>query len=594
MFSEKRNVLQLLSLLKAHNISRFVVSPGSRHIPIVISMECDPFFKLYSVVDERSASFFAIGLIQRFNEPVGIICTSGTASANYCSAINECLYQELPLLVITADREEALRDQHEDQMIRQSNMYANIAKMVANLPLVNTERDAWFNNRLINEALLELNHHGCGPVQINIPVPEHLDPFTTQELPRERKISRFDLDSVKWDVVSQRLRNKKIMIVCGEGFVLTESQRNVIESFAQKYDAVILSDKMSNCHTSVSVENAFAVMQALSGKDLTEIAPDIIISIRANFSFNPELKGLIGLLKGKGFKIQNWFVHPSGRVVDPYQGLLTDVFEMSEFSFFKNVALQNIDEKNERDYSESWKVISESIEEPKFEYGHLEAVGELLKKIPPNSVLHLANSNSVRMAQLYDINPTIEIHCNRGTDGIDGSMSSAVGFACETDKLTYLIIGDLSFFYDMNALWNPQLGKNLRILLDNNGGGAIMHMPRRPQFAADLLPNFISASHNACAEAWAKDRGFKYYSARNFEDLQKGVDALADVSLEGPMLLEVFSNLFDDVKCLKEYYAQINRSKLDKSLKTRSKQVVKKVCAILGIDPSKLMATLRG
>lgn len=593
MFSEKRNVLQLLSLLKAHNISRFVVSPGSRHIPIVISMECDPFFKLYSVVDERSASFFAIGLIQRFNEPVGIICTSGTASANYCSAINECLYQELPLLVITADREEALRDQHEDQMIRQSNMYANIAKMVANLPLVNTERDAWYNNRLINEALLELNHHGCGPVQINIPIPEHLDPFTTQELPKERKVSRFDLDSVDWENISHRLHNKKIMIVCGEGFVLTENQKNDLESFAKKYDAIVLSDKMSNCHTFASVENAFAVMQALSGKDLMEIAPDIIISIRANFSFNPELKALIKNLKNKGYKIENWLVHPSGRVIDPYQGLLTDVFEMNEFTFFKHAALQGTEESVEHDYSESWKVISESIEEPKFEYGHLEAVGEFVRKIPKNSVLHLANSNSVRMAQLYDIDSTVEVHCNRGTDGIDGSMSSAVGFASETDRQTYLMIGDLSFFYDMNALWNRQLGKNLRIFLDNNGGGAIMHMPYRPQFAIDLLPNYISASHDATAEAWAKDRGFKYYSARNKDELEKGINILTDENISGPIILEVFSNLFDDVKCLKEYYAQISREKLDNSLKKRSKKVVKKVCAILGIDPAKLKSVLK-
>ena len=593
MFSEKRNVLQLLSLLKAHNISRFVVSPGSRHIPIVISMECDPFFKLYSVVDERSASFFAIGLMQRFAEPVGIICTSGTASANYCSAINECLYQELPLLVITADREESLRDQHEDQMIRQSNMYANIAKMVVNLPLVNTEQEAWFNNRLINEALLELNHHGYGPVQINIPIQEHLDSFSVKCLPQERKITRYDLESVNWKRVSESLVNKKVMVVCGEGFVPTEEQLRELESFARKYDAVVLSDKMSNCHTSASLENAFAVLQALCGKDLTEIAPDVIISIRANFSFNPDLKNLIKMLKCNGFKMENWFVHPSGRVVDPYRGLLSCIFEMDEFTFFKEMALQKIPENEDCDYSESWKVISESIEKPKFEYGHLNAVGEFLRKIPKNSVLHLANSNSVRMAQLYDIDESIEVHCNRGTDGIDGCMSSAVGYACGTDRLTYLLIGDLTFFYDMNALWNPQLGKNLRILLDNNGGGAIMHMPKRPQFAMDLLPKYISAGHNARAEAWAKDRGFVYYSARSAEELQKGIDALTDVNVDGPILLEVFSNLFDDVKLLKEYYARINRAQLDKSLKTRSKKVVKKVCAILGIDPAKLKSALR-
>ena len=287
MYSEKRNVCQLLALLKEHNISHFVVSPGSRHIPIVISMEYDPFFKLYSVVDERGASFFAIGLMQRFKEPVGVICTSGTASANYCSAINECLYQELPLLVLTADRQESLRDQHEDQMIRQSTMYSPIVKMVANLPLVKDENDAWFNNRLINQALLELTHHGNGPVQINIPVPEHIDAFNTLVLPNERKVNRYDLSNTNWNRIANNLKGKNILVVCGEGYVFTEEQYKILDEFCKKYDAVVLSDKMSNCHVSNSIENAFPVLQALSNADVTELAPDIIISIRANFSFNP-------------------------------------------------------------------------------------------------------------------------------------------------------------------------------------------------------------------------------------------------------------------------------------------------------------------
>lgn len=592
MFSDKKNVLQLVSLLKEHGVSHFVVSPGSRHTPIVISMQMDPFFKLYSVVDERSASFFAIGLIQRLCEPVGIICTSGTASANYCSAINESLYQELPLLVITADRQEAVRDQHEDQMIRQSTMYTNITKFVANLPVINSESDAWFNNRLINEALLELNHHGYGPVQINVPIPEHLDGFTTKYLPSERKIVRNDLGSVDWGEISQRLVNKKIVVVCGEGFVPTQQMSESLGLFAKKYDAVVLCDKMSNLHSENCIENTFAVLYALSGKDFAEITPDIIISIRANYTFNSEFKGLVGALKRRGFRIENWYVHPSGRVVDPYQGLLTDIFEMSELDFFRNVALQR-DDLSENSYSETWKVLSESIEQPSIPFGHLNAVGEFLKKIPPKSCLHLANSNSVRMAQLYDIDSTVEIHCNRGADGIDGCMSSAVGFACETDRLTFLLIGDLTFFYDMNALWNPQVGKNLRILLDNNGGGAIMHSNPRPDFAIDLLPKYLTAHHNATAEAWAKDRGFKYFSAKNAEELEHGTDLLTNENLEGPVLLEVFTNLFDDVKSLREYYVHISRNKLDNSLKMRSKRVVKKVCSILGIDPSKIKTIIK-
>lgn len=581
MFSEKRNVRQLLSLLKAHNISHFVVSPGSRHIPIVISMEADPFFNLYSVVDERSASFFAIGLMQRFKRPVGIICTSGTASANYCSAINECIYQELPLLVLTADREECLRDQHEDQMIRQSTMYTPIAKMVANLPLVKDEKDAWFNNRLINEALLELTHRGCGPVQINIPIPDHMDRFDVQELPSERKIIRYDLESADWRITADYLKGKRIIIVCGEGYTLTEGQRTSIDHFCNKFDAIVLCDKMSNCHVRNSIENAFPTLRALNKLDINELAPDIVISIRANYSFNPEFKEF--MKRAKSHKSENWFVHPSGRIVDPFKGLLTRVYEMDEFGFFKHVS-NAVDSIVEPCYSETWKVISESIEEPHTPYGHINAVGHFLENIPKNSILQLANSNSVRMAQLYNIDPSVEIHCNRGTDGIDGCMSTAVGFASETEKTVFLMIGDLTFFYDMNALWNRHLGKNLHIFLVNNGGGAIMHMPKRPDFAAEHLPNFISAHHDASARAWAEDRGFKYVSAHTQEEIENGVKILTDTKIEGLVLLEVFSDMLEDTKIFKGYYATIDREKLDRSLSTRTKSIIKKVCNIMGIE----------
>lgn len=591
MYSEKRNVRQLLSLLKAHNINRFVVSPGSRHIPIVISMEADPFFQLYSVVDERGASFFAIGLMQRFKEPVGVICTSGTAAANYCSAINECLYQELPLLVLTADREECVRDQREDQMIRQSTMFQPIAKFVANLPLVKDEKDAWHNNRLINEALLELTHRGCGPVQINIPVPEHTDRFDVSELPVERKITRFDLSSIDWQSTAEYLSGKKVLIVCGEGFTFTEEERTFLDDFCDKFDAIVLCDKMSNCHVKNSIGNSFPILQAINTPDVSELAPDVVISIRANYSFNPEFKGFMN--RSRGHKCENWCIHPSGRIYDPFKGLLTNVYEMNEFTFFRNVADKVAITASDTSYSETWKVISESIDEPKGEYAQVNNVGSFLGQLPKNSILQLANSNSVRLAQLYHIDPSIEIHCNRGTDGIDGSMSTTVGFASETDKPVFLMIGDLSFFYDMNALWNRHLGKNIRIFIQNNGGGAIMHMPKRPDFAAEHLPNFISARHNASVKAWAEDRGFKYLSAHTPEEVESGAKVLTDLSVEGPIILEVFTDMLEDTKIFKNYYAKINRTKLDRSLKTRTVEVARKVLKTLGFAPDDIKKLIR-
>lgn len=594
MYSEKKNVCQLLALLKLHGISHFVVSPGSRHVPIVISMQNDPFFKLFSVVDERSASFFALGLIQQRKEPVGVICTSGTASANYCSAINESLYQELPLLVITGDKPECLRDQHEDQMIRQSTMYSSISKFVANLPIVSNENDAWYCNRLINEALLELTHHGNGPVQINIPVPEHTDKFNTPQLPVERKVARYDLGTTIFKEVAEKLSGKKIAIVCGEGFMISQEQNKILDEFCRKTGAVVLCDKMSNCHVENSIYNSLTLLSAINNGDLTKLVPDIIISIRANFVFNDNLKVFVTRAKANNSSIENWFVHPSGRLVDPYKGLLTNIFEMDEFLFFAKVSdsLEALQQENE--YAELWKTLSQSIEMPNDSYGHLGATGLLLKNIPSGSVLQLANSNSVRMAQLFHLDPSIEVHCNRGTDGIDGCMSTAVGFASESEKTVYLMIGDLTFFYDMNALWNRHLGKNLRIFLENNGGGSLLHLPNRPEAAAKLLPNFISARHNASAKAWAQDRGMTYLSAQNEEELKNNIKLFTSNDIEGPVLLEVFSDMLDDIKKYKQYHAIVNRSKLEENLKTRSKRVVLDVLNILGIDPETVKNLIRG
>lgn len=583
MFSTKKNVLQLLSLLKAFNISKFVVSPGSRHIPIVISMEQDKFFKLYSVVDERSASFFAIGLIQESKEPVGIICTSGTASANYCSAISEAYYQELPLLVITADRQLSLLDQHEDQMIHQSTMYKNVAKYMVNLPVVNNDNDEWYNNRLINQALIELNHHGCGPVQINIPIPEHMDDFSVSKLPIQRKIDvyNFEMYGTSWKQVAGYLSDKKIVLVCGEGNPLTKEEQAALDTFISKFDCIVLSDKMSNCHHDYAIENAFPVLQAMSRGDVEDCTPDVILSIRANYSFNPEFKGFVS--KCSNAKMENWYISPSGKIIDPFHKL-TKVFEMNEFAFLKAVSDAKETILSSHEYGDIWKVISESIEEPNVPYSHVYTISKFLPLLPKNSILQLANSNSVRIAQLYHIDPSIEIHCNRGTDGIDGCMSTTVGFAAATEKPVFLMIGDLTFFYDMNALWNRQLGKNVRIILNNNSGGAIMHMPNRPDFAMKLLPDCISAAHHTSAKAWAVDRGFTYLSAHNEKEVEERVKQLVDLSVEGPVLLEVFTDMLEDTKIFKGYYATIHRTTLEDKLRGKAGAVKRKVFKILGLS----------
>lgn len=579
MFPTNKSVLQLVSLLKAHSVRRYVISAGSRHKQIEIALGCDPYFEIYSVVDERSASFFALGLIQKYNEPVGILCTSGTASSNYCSAISEAYYQHLPLLVITSDKPARQQDQQEDQMIHQVSQYVNIAKFTTNLPEIQTIADEWYLNRLVNEALLELNHHGKGPVHINIPIQSYEDTFETKELPSCRVINRFEYGSPNDSFAkkSDFLAEKKILIVLGEGQPMNESEKSVLDSFVKKYDCILLADKMSNCHHENVLENALPMILALSNADLSELKPDLIITCRANYSFNDAFKGFV---RRCGGQIEHWYVSLSGKIVDPFK-TLTSVFEMDEFDFMSRILANANKSANSFEYSNTWKLISSSIDEPNFDFCHITAVGKLLKSIPKNSCVQLANSHTVRMAQFFSIDPSVKVFCNRGTDGIDGCMSTAVGYAAPSDQLVFLLIGDLSFFYDMNAIWNVHVSNKIRIMMVNNGGGSILTVPKYDYPEKSNLPEYIKARHNAIAKAWVEDRGFKYYAATNLEELEKGVQALTESNSDTPIFLEVFTDNDMDYKLVSSYFGSIRRTTLEDKLKTAAKGVYNRVYKIL-------------
>ncbi len=579
MYPKHKSVLQLVSLLKAHGIKRYVISAGSRHKQIEIALGCDPYFEIYSVVDERSASFFALGLIQKYNEPVGILCTSGTASANYCSAICEAYYQHLPLLVVTADKPPRIQDQQEDQMIHQIGQYASIAKFTTNLPEINSPADEWHLNRLINEALLELNHHGKGPVHINIPIQSYEDTFDVNELPKCRVINRFDYATNKEINAknSEYLLDKKIMVVLGEGQPMTTEQYAILDSFVKKYDSILLADKMSNCHHENILENSLPTLLALSNADVEELKPNIIITCRANYSFNDAFKSFV---RKCGSGIEHWYVSPSGKVVDPFKSLST-IYEMDEFDFMARMVNATDRKVQAFDYSETWKLISSSIEEPQFDFCHITAVGKLLKAIPQESCVQLANSHTVRMAQFFDIDSSVKVFCNRGTDGIDGSMSTAVGFSAPSDQLVFLLIGDLSFFYDMNALWNVHLNNKIRIMLVNNGGGSILTVPACNYPKDSKVPAYIKARHNVTAKAWVEDRGFKYYSASNMEELNRGISALTKVDNDAPVFLEVFTDNDSDFKSVSTYFSTIRRSTIEDKLKSVAAGVYRRAIKIL-------------
>lgn len=564
MYSSNKLIQQIVYLLKANNIRKIVVSPGSRHFPLSHSMENDSFFEMYSVVDERSAAFFALGLIQESDEPVAICCSSGTSVVNYGSAVSEAFYQKLPLLLLTADRVPELLGQMEDQMIKQDDVFREFSKYHGQLPLIKSELDEWYANRIINEALIELNHHGRGPVQLNYPIFEHrTDTFEIEKLPEFRRIALYDAQTGNdvWRNLTAKISDKKIMIVCGQSVPFNKRLNEALDVFCQKFDCTIITDRISNCVHSHAITNAFVVLKALSVKEQTELAPDVVITLGGNVVFNSEIKDYVK--RNASVAIQ-WQVGPESKVCDTFRNLKA-VFEMNEAFFFEKIAESESAKSNDELFN-AWKQISDTVVEPEVGYSQLNAIGQLIHHLPSESVLHLANSNAIRMGHLFRIDHSVKCFCNRGVNGIDGSMSTAVGFAAKSNRPVFLIIGDLSFFYDMNALWNRHLNSNMRILLVNNQGGAVMHLP----FGNDMgkvLTKHTSAGHVTSAKGWVESVGVKYMSANNEKELTEGINMLVDLSVKGPLLLEVFTLKDDDAAVYKKFMSEINRITLaDKAI----------------------------
>lgn len=555
MYSSLKNIQILVSLLKKYNVKNIVISAGTRHTPFVYSVEHDDFFKTYSIVDERSAGFFAIGLIEELHEPVAVVCTSGTAAANYVSAANEAFYQQLPLLLLTADRNHYYMFQQEEQMIPQEGLYSQVCKNVVTLGHVRDEKDFWYYSRICNEALLDLTQGEMGPVHINFivendyPIRQGIIKFDEKKLPDIKKINRLMLENSEqdWKKWSNKLKNSKVLIIYGQYRPLTIEERECVESFCEKYDVVISSDIISNIHTKYCI-STFAVCRTLSDTQMKVLCPDIVITMNANTV--SEIKSRLMQFKGK---FEHWHVSAKGKVSDPFK-ILSDVIACSPMTFFEKFAKFG-ESVSEHKYYDQWKNVYNTIgqngslnEEP-IEYSSMYAVQQYIKNIPANALLHIANSNSIRLSSYFDVDPTVTVYDNRGAHGIDGSMSAFIGQASVSNRPSFLVIGDLSFFYDMNALWNHYVGNNIRILVCNNSGGAIFHTYPNTN-NVPTLDEHIAAAHETSVKEWVISRGFKYLSAKNREEFNKNFPRLMNTSGSYPILMEVFTDMDVDAECI--------------------------------------------
>ena len=554
MYTDKKSILQLAALLKAHGIRKIVLCPGSRNIPIVQTLANIPDFTCYPMTDERSAGFFALGLALHGGTPAAVCCTSGTALLNLHPAVAEAFYQQVPLVVISADRPAAWIGQMDGQTLPQPGVFGSLVKKSVDLPEVDSEESEWYCNRLINEALLELNHHGKGPVHINVPISEPFFKLPVTELPEVRVITRYQglsvYDKDYQPLIDRLNRYQRRMAVVG--------QMNLIYLFDKRYTKMLykhfawFTENISNQTVpGVPIRNIEPLLCSMNFETQQKMRPELLITYGGHI-ISKRLKKFLR----RHPPVEHWHIAPDGEVVDLY-GSLTTVIEMDPFEFLEKIAPMM--ENRTPEYPRQWEALSKAIPQAQFDYSEMSAIGAVIKNLPAPCSLHLANSSVVRYAQLFDIPANVEILSNRGTNGIEGSLSTALGYATASDKLNYLFIGDLSFFYDMNALWNSNYGANIRILLLNNEGGEIFHaLP-----GLELHENarrFVTATHCATAKSWAEDRGFEYLSARNSEELNAAVTVFTQASVTNrPMLLEVFTDKNLDIEMLKEYYHNLKK-----------------------------------
>lgn len=549
MYSDKKNIQELVALLEAHKVRKIVLCPGSRNAPIVQTIVNHPYFYCTSVTDERSAAYVALGLALNGGEPAAVCCTSGTALLNMHPAVAEAYYQQVPLVVISADRPAAWIGQMDGQTLPQPSAFGGLVKQSISLPEIHTDEEQWYCNRLINEALLELYHHGRGPIHINVPVSEPLFEFNTTELPKVRKITRYEgLNAYNqpYDDLIERLNGyDKKMMIAGQQMMIYMFEKHISKPLNRGF--VWLSEYLSNKTTpGYTIQNFDAVLYQMSEKECSRFQPELVITYGGHV-VSKRLKQYLRKYPPK----EHWHIAADGKVVDLF-GALTTVIEMSPFEFLDRIAPYLEAKKTE--YPMLWENKSKQLKEPQKTYSSFGVVGQFLDQTPTPAVIHLANSSIVRYAQLFKISSEIDICCNRGTNGIEGSLSTAVGYAMASDKLNFVLIGDLSFFYDMNAIWSANYGSNLRILLLNNSGGEIFKALKMNLTGES--ERYVRAIHQTKAEGWAKEKGFTYLSATNQEELDKVMVSFTDPEMNQtkPMFLEVFTDTQKDIDDYKSYY----------------------------------------
>jgi 2-succinyl-5-enolpyruvyl-6-hydroxy-3-cyclohexene-1-carboxylate synthase len=548
---------ELASLCLAKGIRHAVISPGSRSAPLVIAFGKLDGMQCLQVIDERSAAFFALGMAQQLHAPVALICTSGSAVLNYGPAIAEAFYQRIPLLVITADRPEEWVDQGEGQAIRQQGVLALHMKRSMQLPrLTSDELARWHCGRLINEAIDATLLPVPGPVHVNVPFAEPL--YNRSEADAGTKAiaqvmtESFVLpDHARW-LMAQLSSARKVMVLAGQG-IWSEGLKKQLQQLAALPQVTVMVEATSNLDDAAFITCIDRAIEGVDPANEADLQPDLLIT----FGGAVVSKRIKGLLR-KWRPAQHWNIDAGQRHYDTYQSLTHDIAVSPEV-FFAQIAAGV--KPGESIYGEAWRMVDARTRDRHAEilsgtpWCDLKASEIILQRIPEGSDVHLANSTAARYAQLFDRRSGLRWFSNRGTSGIDGCTSTAVGSAFASQRPTTLITGDTAFLYDSNAFWNAHLSPLLRIIVIDNGGGNIFRYIEGPDKDPALLPWF-EAPHGRDPLALVKSFDLPWREAKDADALRDGLEWLYGEHAK-PAALVVRTDATLSPKVLREYFKKL-------------------------------------
>ncbi len=551
MITDKTAILDLVNGLKFYNIKHAIICPGSRNAPIINELIRHPEIKTYSIVDERSAGFIAIGISKIIHAPVAIVCTSGTAALNFAPAVAEAYYQRVPLLVLTADRPHEWINQGDSQSIVQKNLYGeNIQASFELLQNIHDATSRAHNKRIISEAINSLTHPDNGPVHINIPLQE---PLYQEGESADDNIefltyhnTETSLPENVWDSTINALNStKKVMVVVGMNDAV--ELREKLERFAESFDAVVLHESTSN----VDSKKLFGCIDRLVAHIDDVHIPELLITMGG-----PLISRKIKMILREK-DIKHWHVDIHKWISDDYLNQ-TESFKVKGSTFLDQLCQHNPSTKKEG-FRSIWEEHDLAVQRKHKDYvqnipfSDLKVMEVILHHLPEDAILHLGNSTVVRYAQLFEDGRHIKHLSNRGTSGIEGSVSTAIGASIVSEQLQICVVGDLSFMYDINALWNNYIGNNVRIIVINNGGGGIFRFIEGPDKIVEN-EKYIETTHQRNVKHLAEHFNVAYESCNDLATLSAVLPKFMTASAKKSTILEINTPREINATILKNYF----------------------------------------